>query len=93
MAKLAFTGTDGKPLERVLIEIMTTGMSLGANTVAERCCWISPARYDVSTLLEIRNLGGQTTCPCTLKLDETREIDLLVLTIMNNKHSGMALPI
>ena len=39
-------------------------------------------------------MGRRKPCPCTLEVDgERRDLDLFVLTIMNNKHSGVGLRI
>lgn len=94
VTKLACTGPDGRPLERMSINIVTAGLGVDANAAAEQRRWMGPARYDASILLEVLKVGRRKACPCVLEVDgRRRSLDLFVLTIMNNKHSGVGLRI
>eukprot|EP00966_Prymnesium_polylepis_P121879 2817341-Prymnesium_polylepis.1 len=52
-------------------------------------------RYDYSIIREILKIPCKPAIRCTLTIDggEPTELDLMVLTIMNNKRSGVGLRI
>jgi diacylglycerol kinase (ATP) len=53
---------------------------------------MGPMRYDVSIVLELLKIGKRKSAPCRLTLDgSSSELELFVITIMNNKHSGVGL--
>ena len=59
-----------------------------ANAAAEKRRWMGPMRYDVSIVLELLKIGKRKIAPCRLTIDGTpNEVELFVITIMNNKHS------
>jgi len=91
---VACTGLDGQPLLRHSINIVTAGLGVDANAAAEKRRWMGPMRYDVSIIGELLKIHKRKPCPCTLTVDgQANALDLFVLTIMDNKHSGVGLRI
>jgi len=90
--KVESTSVDGSPLVRHSINIVTAGLGVDANAAAEKRRWMGPLRYDFSIITELLKIGKRKPLPCTLGIDgQDSELDLFVLTIMNNKHSGVGL--
>jgi len=93
--RLECVGTDGStPLVRHSLNIVTAGLGVDANAAAEKRRWMGPIRYDASIFLELMKLKKRPPMPCQLDIDgEATGLDLFVLTIMNNKRSGVGLRI
>ena len=91
--KIECTGSDGAtPLVRHSINIVTAGLGVDANAAAEKRRWMGPMRYDFSIITELLKIPCRKPLPCTLEVDGKKmSLDLFVLTIMNNKHSGVGL--
>ena len=82
----------GAMVHRHSLNIVTCGLGVDANAAAEKRRWMGPMRYDVSILLELLKIGKRKSAPCRLTVDgSTSELSLFVITIMNNKHSGVGL--
>jgi len=83
---------DGSTVRRHSLNIVTCGLGVDASAAAEKRRWMGPMRYDVSILMELLKLGSRKDARCRLTVDGvTKELDLFVLTMMNNKHSGVGL--
>ena len=53
---------------------------------------MGPLRYDLSINFEILKIGCRKPAPCTLEVDgAATSLDLFVLTVMNNKRTGVGL--
>lgn len=91
-SRIEYCDAAGKPVVRHSINIVTAGLGVDANAAAEKRRWMGPMRYDVSIVLELLKLKKRPPCPCKLVVDgAASEMDLFVLTIMNNKRSGVGL--
>ena len=91
-SRLECVGNDGQQFSRHTINIVTCGLGVDANAAAEKRRWMGPLRYDFSIITEILKIGCRKTPRCTLKVDgKASQLELFVLTIMNNKHSGTGL--
>ena len=90
--KCAMTATDGKtPLVRYALNTVMLGFGPDANAVAEKRRWLGSARYAVSIKTEILKLPCRKSSPCTMALDAEKaiEMDLFLIALMNNKHTGV----
>ena len=77
---------DGSTVRRHSLNIVTCGLGVDASAAAEKRRWMGPMRYDVSILMELLKLGSRKDARCRLTVDGvTKELDLFVLTMMNNK--------
>jgi len=93
LSRLELVGNDGKPLVRYSMNILTAGMGVDINAKAETRRWMGPARYSVTQTLEIlKMVFGRKPTPCTFTVDGVvRDIDLFVICVMNNKHTGASI--
>eukprot|EP00325_Prymnesiales_sp_UTEX-LB-985_P002605 CAMPEP_0174698936 /NCGR_PEP_ID=MMETSP1094-20130205/4377_1 /TAXON_ID=156173 /ORGANISM="Chrysochromulina brevifilum, Strain UTEX LB 985" /LENGTH=357 /DNA_ID=CAMNT_0015896183 /DNA_START=113 /DNA_END=1186 /DNA_ORIENTATION=- len=90
--KCSMTATDGTtPLVRFALNTVMLGFGPDANAVAETRRWLGPARYSVSVKTEILKLPCRKKSPCTLTLDSNapKEMDLFLIALQNNKHTGV----
>ncbi|KAL1515211.1 hypothetical protein AB1Y20_004272 [Prymnesium parvum] len=78
------------PLVRHALNTVMLGFGPDANAVAERRRWLGPMRYSVSIKTEIMKLPFRKSTPCTMKLDgEATDMDLFLIALQNNKHTGI----
>lgn len=90
--KCSLTAKDGStPLVRYALNTVMLGFGPDANAVAEGRRWLGTSRYSVSIKTELLKLPCKKKCPCTLSIDEAEPIllDLFLIALHNNKHTGV----
>ena len=64
----ALADLGATPLTRYSINIITAGLGVDINAIAETRRWMGPARYSISQTLEIIKLAfGRRSPPCTVR--------------------------
>ena len=94
LSKLHFTGPDGTTaVTRYSMNIVTAGIGVDINAIAEKRRWMGPLRYDLTQTLEVMKLAfGRKMPPCKLSIDgRSYEFGCFVVCIMNNKHTGASI--
>lgn len=80
----------GQPLSRHAINFIGWGLGVDANIRADKFRMLGGVRYDVATVMELRALRRR---PAKVKLQRNGEIkeyslDMMMLSAMNNEHTG-----
>lgn len=93
LSRAEYVGFDGEPVTRYSMNIITAGLGVDINAIAETRRWMGPARYSFTQTMEILKMAfGRKNTPCTFKVDgASHDFGCFVICIMNNKHTGASI--